>query len=161
MCAITPVVFSFTEWQGDFPELSFITSGRALMCFNIACMRVDNGPCADFIETDQRKLVLYLLTAHIALLMQQAVTVDQPVDENGMAIPGSTASVSTGQTGRLASATEGSVSISTEALTTGDSSALERWLNTTQYGALVWQLLAPLFGPHYFPGPSRIGYQLP
>ena len=161
MIDASPVVFSFTEWQQSFPELSFVTSMQAAMYFGLACLRVDNGPDAEIVDVDQRKMVLYLLVAHIALLMKQAVSVDQATDENGNPIAGSSPTVSTGMTGRLSRAEEGSVSIETEALTTDSSSALERWLNTTQYGALVWQILAPMFGPQYFPGPSRIGYQLP
>lgn len=161
MTAAQPVVFDFAEWQTFFPELSFVTQVQATMYFNIACMRVNNGPCADIIDQADRKLVLYMLVAHIALLMSQAANVSQPVDSDGNPIAGTTATVNAGLTGRVSSAKEGSVSVATESLSSGNASSLERWLGTTQYGQLVWEMLSPLFGPQYLPGPSRIGYQLP
>ena len=161
MISAQPVVFDYSEWQLSFPELSFVTQFQAQMYFNIACMRVDNGPCAEIIDETDRKMVLYMLVAHIALLMSQAVSVSQPTDSDGNPIAGTTASVTGGLTGRVSSATEGSVSVATESLSSSDSSSLEKWLDTTQYGQLVWQMLAPLFGVRYYPGPSRIGYMLP
>ena len=161
MTAAQPVVFDFAEWQASFPELSFVTQAQATMYFNIACMRVNNGPCADIIDQSDRQLVLYMLVAHIALLMSQAANVSQPVDSDGNPITGTTATVTAGLTGRVSSAKEGSVSVATESLSSSNASSLERWLGTTQYGQLAWEMLAPLFGPQYFPGPSRIGYQLP
>lgn len=156
-----PVVFDFAEWQTFFPELSFVTQVLATMYFNIACMRVNNGPCADIIDQEDRKLVLYMLVAHIALLMSQAANVSQPVDSDGNPIAGTSATVTAGLTGRVSSAHEGSVSVATESLSSSNASSLERWLGTTQYGQIAWEMIAPLFGPQYFPGPSRIGYQLP
>lgn len=158
---ITPVVFSYADWVGAFPELSSVSSIKATMAFNAACIRIDNSLDPDLIDDGQRQTILYLLTAHIALLMAQAVNVDQPVDANGNPIAGTATTVTTGMTGRISEAEEGSVSVSSESISKSTASSLENWLNTTQYGALVWQLIEPLFAPFYIAGPDRSGYLLP
>lgn len=156
-----PVVFQLPEWRDAFPELAAVPDMRCNMAFAAACIRIDNSLDPDLIDDGQRKTVLYLLTAHIALLMAQAATSAQATDAMGNPVPGSTGTVSPGMTGRIASATEGSVSVSSEAITKEGASSLENWLSTTQYGALVWQLIEPLFCPFYIPGPDRSGYLIP
>ena len=156
-----PVVFSYQDWTGAFPELSSVGQLKAQFAFNAACIRIDNTLDPDLIDDSQRETILYLLTAHIALLMAQAVSVQQATDANGNPIAGSTVSMTPGISGRVSSATEGSVSVSSESFSKAGASSLENWLNSTQYGALVWQMIAPLFAPFYVPGPDRSGYLLP
>lgn len=153
----TPVVFSVGEFFGAFPELSSLPPLRVSMAFTASTTIVDNSEDPDIVDDNQRKEILYLLTAHICLLMAQAVTVTQGDPSCG----GAGTTISTGMTGRLSSATEGSVSIATEAISSGNASALEKWMESTQYGALAWMMLRPLFTAFYIPGPDRSGMFLP
>lgn len=153
----TPVVFNIGEFFGAFPELSTAPPLRVQMAFTAATTIIDNSEDPDIVDADQLKQALYFLTAHICLLMASAVTVTAGDPSCG----GSGASISPGMTGRLSSATEGSVSIATEAITSADASALEKWMASTQYGALAWMIIRPLFAPFYTAGPDRSGFFLP
>lgn len=148
------VTFDYDEWTQAFPELASISSIRAQMAFNVAALRISADDDSEIPDACQRKTVLYYLTAHVAVLMSQAATSSVDPDTG-------TATISPGMTGRVASATEGSVSVSTEGFTSANASSLETWLNSTQYGALVWQMIAPLFGPFYVAAPSRAGRFFP
>lgn len=158
---IEPVVFNAEEWKQTFPELASIPDLRAQMAFNTACVRIDNSLDADLVDNDQRKVILYLLTAHISLLLAQAASATQAVDASGQPVEGSTATITPGLTGRVSRAEEGSVSVDTESITKDNASSLESWLSTTQYGQMVWIMIEPLFSPFYVEGPSRDGYLLP
>lgn len=69
-------------------------------------------------STEERELLLFLLVAHIATLQMRLESGNEAV-------------------GRIAGASEGSVSVS---LDYGQSAASEKWYLQTQYGARYWAL---------------------
>lgn len=111
------VVFDIAEFRALYPSIK-ATDAQLVMFFSIAEGFLDNSECSVVKDLEQRKYMLYLLVAHMAALNQQT--------EAGNAV-----------VGRLATATEGTVSISLDYGTMGNN---ERWYLQTPYGAMYWQL---------------------
>jgi len=111
------VVFDIAEFRALYPSIK-ATDAQLVMFFSIAEGFLDNSECSVVKDLEQRKYMLYLLVAHMAALNQQT--------ESGNAV-----------VGRLATATEGTVSISLDYGTMGNN---ERWYLQTPYGAMYWQL---------------------
>ncbi len=111
------VVFVIAEFRALYPSIK-ATDEQLVMFFSIAEGFLDNSECSVVKDLEQRKYMLYLLVAHMAALNQQT--------EAGNAV-----------VGRLATATEGTVSISLDYGTMGNN---ERWYLQTPYGAMYWQL---------------------
>lgn len=111
------VVFDIAEFRALYPSIK-ATDEQLVMFFSIAEGFLDNSECSVVKDLEQRKYMLYLLVAHMAALNQQT--------ESGNAV-----------VGRLASATEGTVSISLDYGVMGNN---ERWYLQTPYGAMYWQL---------------------
>ena len=106
------VVFSFDEFNGAYPELH-ATDTQAEHAFNLATQLVDNTDSSILTCVCDRKQLLYLATAHVLFLMNRGA----------------------GNTGKLTSASEGSVSVGFSAGSYGD----DFW-GQTQYGLLFWQM---------------------
>jgi hypothetical protein len=127
-CApITPtpgvVVFNSGEFLAIFPEFTNINSGAPSALqnnFNLATLQLDNSCCSRVSNANTRQSLLYLLTAHITALAQGTDT--QPAS---------------GTVGRVASATEGSVSAQLD-MGSSTSQAAAYYQQTT-YGAQFWQ----------------------
>lgn len=111
------VVFDIPEFRALYPSI-VATDAQLRMFFSIAEGFLDNTECSIVKDVEARKTMLYLLVAHLASLNQQA--------EGGNAV-----------VGRVASATEGSVSISLDYGTMGNN---ERFYLQTPYGNLYWQM---------------------
>ena len=111
------VVFDIPEFRALYPSI-VATDAQLRMFFSIAEGFLDNTECSIVKDVEARKTMLYLLVAHLATLNQQT--------ESGNAV-----------VGRVASATEGSVSISLDYGTLGNN---ERWYLQTPYGATYWQI---------------------
>ena len=88
------------------------------MYFRHAESLLDNTKCSIVKDLEDRRNLLYLLVAHIAQLNHQVETGSSVV-------------------GRVASASEGTVSISLDYGTMGNN---ERWYLQTPYGAMYWQM---------------------
>lgn len=116
------VVFVYNEFSEMFPELS-TTESQAEYAFSFAEDIVNNTLQAYVIEVCKRKRILYLLTAHIVFLTNRGA----------------------GNIGSVASAHEGSVSVSYSkgALDNGS------YLSQTQYGILLQSLLAKYLSGFY------------
>ena len=137
------VTFNQVEWVALYPELAIVTNAQRF--FDLASIQLNNTPLGAISDLARRKSLLYLLTAHIAKLFAP-----------GLAIGG--------VVGRVSSASQGSVSVSTE-LTLSQSAA---WYAQTPYGLLYWQLtkgyrsarwipgVQPLFDRRYFADPYRV-----
>lgn len=111
------VVFDIDEFRELYPKI-VATDAQLRMFFSIAEGFLDNTDCSIVKSIEERKNLLYLLTAHLAWLNQQA--------EGGNAV-----------VGRVASASEGSVSISLDYGTMGNN---ERFYLQGPYGNLYWQM---------------------
>lgn len=142
------VSFAYANWSAQYPEFSTTTSGQAQGYFNLATLYLDNtgaGLVADDSVGGILETILYLLTAHVATIM------------NGNAVSGPASPL----VGRIDNATQGSVSVHT---------ALEvpmsaQWFAQTKYGLMAWQALAPYRMAVYFepcpndpPGPGSLLY---
>jgi len=138
------VVFDFDAWQARYPEFAAVTEPQAIGYFLEAEMYCDNTPVS-IVPYDPaanppvltRKLLLDMLTAHIAGIYNSA---------NG----------SGGLVGRISSATEGSVSVSTA---NDYPPGAVQWYQQTKYGASFWAASAQYRTMLYRPQASRFGFQ--
>ena len=136
------VAFVYATWVQMYPEMAGVSQTAATLYFTQACQMCDNTPASlitDASATGLRAVCLYALTAHFAALAGQG---------NG----GAGGSGRGGLVGRISSASEGSVSVSTEMAGATASSA---WYQQTQYGSIYWSLTAQFRTMRYIPGPSR------
>lgn len=138
-------VFVYADWIAMFPEMSSVPEPAAAGFFSIAELLLDNTDCSPVQNVTQRTSLLYFATAHVASLA------GYPVAAGGTAAP-------SGVVGRVSSATEGTVSVSTDY---GAVSSQQAWWLQSQYGATFWQLTAAFRTmryiaprPRYF-GPAR------
>ena len=111
------VEFDATEFRELFPVIQ-ASDAQLSMFFQMAEGFLDNTECSIVSDLDARKNLLYMLVAHIATLNDQV--------ESGNSV-----------VGRVASASEGSISISLDYGTMGNN---ERWYLQTPYGANYWQM---------------------
>ena len=145
MFASGPVTFNYTTWVARYPEFAGVTEPVAELYFAEAQLYLDNSPCSRIQDANARLLMLNMITAHIAWLGRIGPD-GQPINP---------------LVGRIADASEGSVSVSAELQDLGKSAAF--WTQS-QYGLAFWQAsnryrrgvyVAPppyRFGPNYFPG---------
>jgi len=132
----TPVVFEYDWWQARYPELAgWVTPGQALGFFDRAALLLDNTPRSPVRDCDERRILLGLLVAHIAKM-------NAPID---------------GQepsplVGRISSASEGGVSVSTEY--GGEAEPGEAWYLQTKYGAEFWAATRRFRLGRYHVGPQ-------
>ncbi len=111
------VIFDPEEFRDMFPVI-LATDAQLNMFFKMAEGFLSNTECSLVKDLEERKLMLYQLVAHIATMNSQV--------ESGNSV-----------VGRVASASEGSVSISLDYGTMGNN---ERWYLQTPYGANYWQM---------------------
>lgn len=137
------VTFNPTAWKSAFGQFSYLTDAQAQTYFDLAtgiCRNDGGGPvCTATIQT----ALLNMLTAHLAQLFAPSPTGQQP---------------SPTIVGRISSASEGSVSVSTENQYPPGSA---QWYQQTQYGSTFWIMSAPYRTAHYIPGPVRISDPFP
>lgn len=132
--AAGPITFVYTDWVAEFPEFTAVTSGAAQGYFNLASLFISNGSqynCSPIQDPAMLTQLLYLTTAHLAKLFS--------AQTNGVPTTGGV-SPPNQVVGRVASATEGSVTASLEM---EQQAANAAWWNQTPYGAAVWVLLKP------------------
>jgi hypothetical protein len=137
------VVFDYSAWALRYPELaSNVASSLAQQYFNEAQLYCDNTPLSPipYDQTNpaiawQRPMFLNMVVAHIAAL--NAPLNGQP---------------SSPLVGRIASAGEGSVNVSTELEGQVRGRA---WFAQTKYGLAFWQATAQFRKAVYVRGPHR------
>jgi hypothetical protein len=114
------VVFDPNKFREIYPNFSSFTDAQLQNFFYEAEMLFNNTDKSCIKDLNRREALLFMIVAHLAQLQSQIN------DGNSMV-------------GRIASATEGSVSVSTDYGTVGNS---ERWWLQTPYGAKYWQFTA-------------------
>lgn len=131
-------IFNYVLWAMRYPELAaFVSQPLAQMYFNEATVYVDNSRTTIISNCNSElSTLLNMVTAHIAAL-------NAPL--GGQA--------SSSIVGRINSATEGSVTVSSEMKTPGSNS--EAWFNQTKYGAAYWQAISKYRTMQYVPGCVR------
>lgn len=122
------VTFDPAVFIAAYPMFATVPSGLLTTYFLLATMIVDNSCNSAVDDAKFREQLLNLLVAHIATLTP-----------TGAAAPGGGSGGAV--VGRIASASEGSVSISAEYAASVSQSAA--WFAQTQWGALFWQLTSP------------------
>lgn len=121
------VVFDSAKFKARYPEFSAISDGYLDLCFESAALYLSNSDNSPVQDLKRRELLLFMLTAHVAA--------------TGGALSGGGAQA----VGRVSSATEGSVSVSTE-MPIQNSAA---YFAQTQYGVAFWQATSNLRGFRY------------
>ena len=129
--------FDYTGLGGPVPEQAPIVGiGQATGYFEEATLYQANDGSGPICDAVQQASLLNMVTAHIAKLYQPTPP----------AIAGQ--QVAPGPVGRVASASEGSVSVSLE-MSGSEASA---WWNQTPYGASWWKATAQYRTMRYRPG---------
>lgn len=136
------VVFDPVSFKTRYPEFALVPDAYLAECFEDATLYLSNSDCSPVRDLDRRRRLLYMLTAHIAQL-------SGALDLYAASGEGSSGGI--GQVGRIASATEGSVSVSFDY---GQVSGSYAWFVQTPYGAAFWQATSSLRGFRYVPRPT-------
>lgn len=139
----TPVVFNYTAWVARYPEFSAVGQPLAQAYFDEATLYFAN--CGWTASLPQAPTLLNMLTAHLAWLYA-------PRDLNGN--PSATGQAASPLVGRISTASEGSVSVSTELNASGSPS--ESFFTQTKYGFSFWQATAQFRTMRYSPRPTRV-----
>ncbi len=132
---MTSVVFDVAAFKTRYPEFASVDSGYLTACFTEATLYLSNGDSSRVQNITKRAIMLNMLTAHIAYLGGALSP-----DKQSMPV------------GRVASASEGSVSASFDGPTPGSSF----WYMQTQYGASFWQAASTYRGFQYRSQPTYI-----
>lgn len=135
------VTFDPSAFKADFPSFSTVSDAALNFNFNLAALQLNNSYCSVVQDEPTRALLLNLVTAHITAILN-GVNGQPP----------------TGTVGRVANATQGSVSVQLEFKS--DSEA-EAFYAQTPWGSLFWRSTAiyrafryaapcsPRFGPSW------------
>lgn len=130
--------FDYAAWQRRYPEFGAVTEPQAQDFFTEATLYLRNDGTGPVRDPAQQLMLLNMLVAHIAALAPA---------------PGADGSASGGIVGRIASATEGSVSVTAAEMP--DEGSLAAYFQQTSYGLAYWAATAGLRMARYIPGPRR------
>lgn len=139
------VIFSYTRWIELFPEFSNVSEPQASLYFDVATLFCNNNFGTPVCNLAQLTTFLDLLTAHVAWLFALQVN-GLPDDEDAGGVPSSLV-------GRVNSATEGSVSVTTEL---PQLPAAAAYFAQTKYGLAFWAASAIYRSARYVPGPATV-----
>lgn len=142
-----PVVYNYTTFVTLFPEMAGLSTGQAQAYFLRAGLYFANSATNPALRNgiDHMTLLMYLVTAHIAMLTA-------PKDANGNV--SSSGSAASPIVGRINSASEGSVSVGAELQ--GSGSPSEAFFTQTQYGFEFWQATAQYRTMRYVANPTFV-----
>ena len=134
-------VFDYTKWAAMFPELAgSVSEVLADSFFSVAELLLDNTDASPVCDVDKRLVFLNYATAHLASLSGYPLAAGQTIPTPRELV------------GRTSSASEGSVSVSTDY---GAMRENQAWWLQSQYGATFWQLTRFLRTFRFFPAPRR------
>lgn len=127
------VVLDIPKFSAMFPEFSNLTDAQLPFLFDQATDYLNNSEYSLVDDAVKRERLLYLLMAHLAYLRYG--------DANGNG--------GSGMVGRLSSASEGSVSVSSDA---GQIEFRYMWYTQSPYGMDFWQATKVYRMANYYPG---------
>jgi hypothetical protein len=130
MIATTAVVFNYAIWIARYPEFANVSPDLAAAYFDEAGLYWTNRGWQASLSI--APTLLNMLTAHIAWLYAPR--------DGGQGNPSSTGQGASQLVGRISSAVEGSVNVSTELTASGSPS--EAFFSQTKYGLSFWQATA-------------------
>lgn len=142
------VTFDPAAFQAAYPEFAGVTTDRLNEQFNIAQYTLlDNTDNSPVMDLNFRTTLFNLIVAHLLLLMGNAPTVrpDGTVDNT--------------PPGRISTASEGTVSVSSEYNMGSQASASAAYWTQTKYGAQYWASTARFRSFKYgVSGSSGVGF---
>lgn len=127
------VVFDIVKFRAMFPQYSNVPDAQLPLLFDQSTDYLNNSEYSLVIDAVKRERLLYLLMAHLAYMRFG--------DNKGNGGPG--------MVGRLSSASEGSVSVSSDA---GQVEFRYMWYTQSQYGMDYWQATKVYRMANYYPG---------
>lgn len=141
-----PVTFSFSTFVAYYPVFGAVAPEAAQFWFDQAGLYCANDTCNPAFADGKLSTLLYMLTAHIGWL-------NAPKSAEG--IPG-TSGAPEQITGRISSASEGSVSVTSDIGDTNGGSPSQWWYMSTTYGQAYWAATAPYRTARYVANPTRV-----
>jgi len=141
------VDFSYDGWVARYPEFAAVPEATAAAYFAEAGLYWRNDGTSLNPTVGTQLLYLNMLTAHIAALYSQS---------QGALEPGAPQDANT-PVGRVSSAAQGSVNVSTELATAPGTGGVEAWLAQTKYGLGFWAATAAYRTMRYAPGSLQPG----
>jgi Protein of unknown function (DUF4054) len=126
------VVFDSAIFKARYPEFAAVNNDLLQVYFDESTIYLSNTDASPVSDIERRRVLLYMLTAHIA-------TIGGALGVGG-AKP----------VGRVSAGNEGSVGASLEYMMPGTHS----WFTQTQYGASFWQATISLRCFRYRPCPT-------
>lgn len=137
------VVFDPAQFKAAFPEFASVPDARLTVLFTLATGIVDNTDASPVVDVTLRTSMFYYIVAHLLTLFGYTTSTGEVVPPIGVV-------------GRVASASEGTVS--TSLAYSVPANASEAWWTQTQYGALYWMLSLPYRSFRYVDlGQSGVG----
>lgn len=130
---MSTVILDVTVFRAMYPEFSSLSDLEIENLFMLAQVLLENNDCSVVVNEEKRKVLLYLLTAHLAFL---GVGIS-PTSPGAGSSPGAKSSI----VGRISSATEGSVTIGLDLASNIPFRAA--YFAQSKYGLLFWQMMAP------------------
>lgn len=118
------VAFDPTAFKSRYPEFATVADDTLNAYFAEATLYLDNTDASPISNIVTRGVLLNMLVAHLAQIYS-----------------GSNGQAPSQLVGRISQASEGSVSVTTDAMPNAGSAA---WFNQTKYGAQYWQSTLPL-----------------
>lgn len=141
------VSFNYALWAARYPEFAAVPEATAAAYFLEAGLYWRNDGTSLNPSVGTQTLYMNMLTAHIAALYSQSL---------GALTPGAPQPANT-PVGRIASAAEGSVNVSTELATAPGTGGVEAWLAQTKYGLGFWAATAAYRTMRYAQGHLQPG----
>lgn len=143
------VSFNFADWIAKFPAMAGVSDDAADGFFALAETVHANDGTGPVNNATLQTQLLYLLTAHFAQLLS-------PRDASGNLSSSSTSY--SGQVGQVTSASEGSVSVTVQALSSNNDERAA-FFNQTQYGAAYWRATGQFRTIRYRPPYGRAAFR--
>ena len=134
------VTFNYAAWVSRYPEFSYVSADTAQQYFNEATIYHSNNGCGPVCDPVEQLALLNMLVSHIAARYAPQVIAGTTIASSPLV-------------GRIASATEGSVSVSVDGPSGVPGS--QQWFFQTKYGYDYWFATAPFRTMRYMPGPRR------
>lgn len=119
---------NYESWILRYPEFDAVESDTYDLYFAEAGLFCRNDGSSPVTTAAAQSALMQMLTAHIAALYSQSQGDPTPGDAKNANTP----------VGRISDATQGSVSVRVDWPSAADSSAMEKWLSQTKYGAEYW-----------------------
>lgn len=136
-CGGAVVSFNYEAWIALYPEFKCVTQPQAQQYFAVATIYHRNDGYGPVTKPEVQAQLLNMMTAHIAKLF------------------GGAGGIPSGLVGRIAHASEGSVSVEADM---GPVTANQAWFLQTPYGAMYWQATAAYRTFRYRPDPRALAY---